>query len=233
MPMKILAIETATEVCTVALRCAHEVLERYEIKPRAHSLLVLPMIDDLLSEAGIAKTALDAIAFGCGPGGFTGVRIAASITQGIAFAMDIPVVPVSTLLGLAQGAYRQFGLRQIIPIIDARMDEIYFTQCTLDQEGIMQPQMNELVIPPHEVHLPHSGQWLGVGSGWDRYHKTLLSPTNPAVTWNPGLLPHAQDIAQIGQSLYEQGKAVTAEEAIPVYVRNKVASKSHERNLDA
>ncbi|VAW74414.1 tRNA threonylcarbamoyladenosine biosynthesis protein TsaB [hydrothermal vent metagenome] len=231
--MKILAIETATEACTVALRYDNEVLERYEIKPRGHSLLVLPMIEELLSEAGLSKSALDVIAFGCGPGAFTGVRIAASITQGIAFAMDIPVVPVSTLLGLAQGAFRQFGVCQIIPIIDARMDEVYLSQCTLGQEGIMQPLMSELVISPNEVDLPNTGSWLGVGSGWDRYHDILLSDSSLTVTWNPGLLPHAQDVAEIGQSLFEQGRAVAAEEAIPVYVRNKVAAKTHERKIDS
>ncbi len=225
--MKILAIETATEACTVALRFNNEVLERYEIKPREHSLLVLPMIDELLSAAGISKKQLDVIAFGCGPGAFTGVRIAASITQGIAFAVDVPVVPVSTLAGLAQGAYRKYGLRQILPVIDARMDEIYFAQYTLNQSGIMQSVSPEIVIAPDRVELPNTGHWLGVGSGWDRYNNVLLRQQSSAVTWNPGRLPHAQDIALIGQVMNEQGLTVCAEEAIPVYVRNQVASKPH------
>lgn len=225
--MKILAIETATEACTVALRFNNEVLERYEIKPRAHSLLVLPMIEDLLSEAEISRTELDAIAFGCGPGAFTGVRIAASITQGIAFAIDIPVAPVSTLAGLAQGAYRKYGLRQVLPVLDARMDEVYFTQCTLDQSGIMRARSPEIVVAPDQVELPNTGHWLGIGSGWDRYHDVLLRQQSSAVTWNPGRLPHAQDIAFIGQVMVGQGKAVVAEEAVPVYIRDQVASKPH------
>lgn len=225
--MKILAIETATEACSVALRYDNKVIEQFEIEPRGHSLLVLPMIEGLLAQAGISPQQLDAVAFGCGPGAFTGVRIAASVTQGIAFASDIPVVPVSTLVGLAQGAYRKYGLRQILPILDARMDEIYITQCTLDQSGIMKARTTELVMPPDKVELPDTGHWLGIGSGWDRYHNVLLRQQSSAVTWNPGRLPHAQDFAFIGQELVKQGLAVPAEQAIPVYVRNQVASKPH------
>ena len=225
--MKILAIETATEACTVALRYDNEVIERFEVEPRGHSLLVLPMIEELLAEADIGPQQLDAVAFGCGPGAFTGVRIAASVTQGIAFASDIPVVPVSTLVGLAQGAYRKYGLRQILPVLDARMDEIYITQCTLDQSGIMKARSAELVLPPDKVELPNTGHWLGIGSGWDRYHDILLKQQSSSVTWNPGRLPRAQDFAFIGQELLKQGKAVLAEQAIPVYVRDQVATKPH------
>ena len=225
--MNILAIETSTEACTVAIRYNNQVLERFEIEPRAHSLLVLPMIDSLLSEAGISKQQLDLIAFGCGPGAFTGVRIAASVTQGIAFAVDIPVVAVSTLLALAQGAYRRFGLRQILPVLDARMDEVYITECTLGADGIMHAGKSEIVVAPQNVVLPETGHWLGAGSGWDRYYSVLLAQQHSSVTWEQGCLPRAQDTALIGQSMAEQGKLLTPEQAIPVYIRNKVATRPH------
>lgn len=225
--MKILAIETATEACTVALRYDDQVIERFEVKARAHSLLVLPMLESVLAEADIKVSQLDAIAFGCGPGAFTGVRIAASVTQGLAFAADIPVIPVSTLVGLAQGAFRVFGLRQILPVLDARMDEVYITQCTLNQLGIMEADLPERVISPQKVELPNSGHWLGIGTGWDHYSQVLLRQQSSAVTWNPNVLPHAEDYAFVGQVLLEQGKAVSAEQAIPVYVRDQVASKPH------
>jgi len=225
--MKILALDTATDACTVALRCDGEVLERFELQPRMHSRLVLPMIDSLLDEAGIKLNQIDVIGFGCGPGAFTGVRIAASVTQGIAFAADLPVVAVSTLVTLAQGAYRKYGLRQIIPVIDARMDEVYITQCTLGTNGVMESRSPEIVIPPQEVEMPDTGHWFGVGTGWDRYHNVMLSQQNAAITWNPGRLPQAQDIALIAEVKATQKEVVSAEQAIPVYIRDQVAQRPH------
>ena len=113
--MKILAIETATEACSAALLIDGKIIERYQVQPRMHSQLILPMMNELLAEAGVALTALDAIAFGRGPGAFTGVRIAVGVAQGAAFAADLPVVPVSTLAALAQGAVRESGGRRLLP----------------------------------------------------------------------------------------------------------------------
>src|SRR5690606_41346453 len=122
----LLALDTATEACSVALLHEGRVLSRYEVAPRLHAQRLLPMVQEVLDEAGIAIAALDAIAFGRGPGAFTGVRIAIGVVQGLAFALDRPVLPVSNLAVLAQRAHRESGASQVAAAIDARMDEIYW-----------------------------------------------------------------------------------------------------------
>ncbi|MCW8941987.1 MAG: tRNA (adenosine(37)-N6)-threonylcarbamoyltransferase complex dimerization subunit type 1 TsaB, partial [Gammaproteobacteria bacterium] len=134
--MKILAIDTATEACSAALYIESEapdagITSEYQLAPREHSRLILKMIDRLLSQAGIAVAELDAIAFGRGPGSFMGLRIAAGVVQGIAFAHDIPVIPVSTLKTIAQRAYELTGSKNVLAAIDARMDEVYWAKYSL------------------------------------------------------------------------------------------------------
>ena len=123
--MKLLALDTATEACSAAVLADGEVLERYELAPRRHAALILPMIESVLAEAGLEISQLDAIAVGRGPGAFTGVRIAIGIAQGIAFAADLPVALVSTLAALALGTARDTGATRIAAALDARMGEIY------------------------------------------------------------------------------------------------------------
>jgi tRNA threonylcarbamoyladenosine biosynthesis protein TsaB len=122
--MKLLAIDTATEACSAAIYIDGETVQRYRIAPREHSHIILPMIDELLAETGCYLSAMSAIAFGRGPGSFMGVRIAAGVTQGIAFAHDLPVVPVSTLAAIAQTAHVQTQAEKVLAAIDARMNEV-------------------------------------------------------------------------------------------------------------
>ena len=136
--MKLLTLDTSTDACSCALSVDGEIGEQSVIAPRQHTTLILPMIDQLLAEAGLKPTQLDGIAFGRGPGSFTGLRIACGITQGIAFAADIPVVPISCLATLAQGAYLEQGIEKVLASIDARMNEVYFANYFLNQEKIMQ-----------------------------------------------------------------------------------------------
>jgi tRNA threonylcarbamoyladenosine biosynthesis protein TsaB len=226
--MHLLAIETSEVACSAAIWSDGSVMERYREQPRGHSELLLPMIDSLISESGISKLQLDAIAFGRGPGSFTGVRIAAAVTQGISFGLDIPVVPVSSLQALAQGVYRSTTHQQVAAAFDARMHEVYWALCSADADGVMQLQGKEMVCAPGQVSQPQQEGWVGAGSGWDAYAEALSERLSPWLEQQiPHLYCHAQDVAFIAAHALSQGDAsVIAAQALPLYLRNNVAKKS-------
>jgi len=220
--VKLLAIETATDACSAALSIDGELRERFEIAPRAHTELILPMIDELMAEAGITISQMDAMAFGRGPGAFTGVRIAVGVTQGIAFAVDLPVVPVSTLAALAQGTRED----RVLAALDARMDEVYWGAYQRNAAGLMEQVGEECVSPPDEVPCPPGNDWRGAGAGWLAYEARLLACCAGQVTsWDGTGFPHAGDVARLGIAGYEAGQGVNAEQALPVYLRDKVTWK--------
>jgi len=171
--MKLLAIETATEACSAALYLDGEITEQYQYAPRQHAQLLLGMAEALLAEAGLAPAQLDALAFGRGPGAFTGVRIATGVAQGIAYAADLPVVPVSTLATLAQGGFREFGWQQVAAAIDARMNEVYWGAYRVDEKGVMQPVGEERVCAAARVPALEGEGWHGIGSGWAAFAEEL------------------------------------------------------------
>lgn len=224
--MKLLAIETATEACSAALFIDGVISERYAVEPRQHSNLILAMLDELLAEAGLKLRELDAIAFGRGPGSFTGVRIAVSVAQGAAFGADLPVVPVSTLAALAQGYFRRSGERRILPAYDARMGELYWAVCEINAAGLAEIRGDEQVVAAVEVALPPGEDWHGVGSGWAIYGEVLSRRLGDRLAAVDGaLLCHAHDVALLGAAGFEAGQAVVAEQALPVYLRDQVARK--------
>lgn len=227
--MKLLAIETATEACSAALLVGTESRMRYEYAPRRHTELILPMCDSLLHEAGIQASQLDAIAFGRGPGSFTGVRIAAGVAQGIAFAWNLPVVPVSTLAVMAQEAIMQFDVSLILSAIDARMQEVYWGVYQRDDNGLAKSVIDESVIQPQAVFPPVEGRYYGVGSGWKTYREALSQSISVNLTGYDGeLLPKARYLIPLAECAYTMGHAVAAEDALPVYLRNEVV-----KNRDA
>ncbi|TDV62478.1 tRNA (adenosine(37)-N6)-threonylcarbamoyltransferase complex dimerization subunit type 1 TsaB [Pseudomonas sp. LP_7_YM] len=217
----LLALDTATEACSVALLHDGKVLTHYEVIPRLHAQKLLPMIKDLLAEAGIGLSALDAIAFGRGPGAFTGVRIAIGVVQGLAFGLDRPVLPVSNLAVLAQRAFREHGVRQVAAAIDARMDEVYWG-CYREAAGEMGLVGAEAVMPPEQAALAGNacGQWFGAGTGWGYADRIAVNLSGHDAT----LLPHAQDLLTLGTFAWNRGEAVVADDAQPVYLRDKVAT---------
>jgi len=220
--VKLLAIETATDACSAALSIDGELRERFEIAPRAHTELILPMIDELMVEAGIAISQVDAMAFGRGPGAFTGVRIAVGVAQGIAFGADLPVVPVSTLAALAQGA----AADKVLAALDARMDEVYWGAYRRNAAGLMEPVGEECVSSPDTVSCPPGNDWQGAGVGWMAYEAALSGRcAGQVTTWDSTGFPHASDVAMLGIAGYEAGKGVNAEQALPVYLRDKVTWK--------
>jgi len=224
--MKILAIDTATEACSAALYLDGEVRLRYRVEPRRHSELILPMMEELLSEAGIALNALDALAFGRGPGSFTGVRIATGVIQGAAFGADLPVAPVSTLAALAQRHFREQGGRNLLPAYDARMGELYWGCYQVGDEELVHPQSSDLVIHPDKVDRPAGEGWVGIGSGWASYGDTLRDRLGDSLAAVDGeLFCSAWDVALLGAAAFKAGEIVPAEQALPVYLRDKVAKK--------
>lgn len=220
--MKLLAIETATEACSVAVYAEGEIHERFEIAPRRHAELALPWAQQLLADAGIARSQLDAIAVSRGPGAFTGVRLAIAIAQGIALALDRPVVPVSTLAVLALRAPRD--ARKIAAVIDARMGEVYAASFVRQGDGIaaLSP---EIVAVPGDVVLPDTdADWAGVGTGFAAADGLLRQRLQGQLrSVDAQALPHAADLARLAVIAFAHGQAVAAEKAEPAYLRNNVA----------
>ena len=227
-PMNILAIDTATEACSAALLSDGETASRFELAPRRHTELLLPMVDELLAEAGMALSALDAVAFGRGPGSFTGVRIATATAQGIAYSADLPVVPVSTLAAIAQAAMDRRNALAVACAMDARMGEVYWATFRRGADGPAELEGEERVLPPSDVPLLEEGiSWHGAGSGWEAYHEALIERlgATPA-TLDTAALPHAATIARLAAAAFKRGETVSPAEALPVYLRNKV---THQR----
>lgn len=227
MSVKILAIDTSTENCSVALLIDDQCYVRRDIVPRDHTKKVLPWVDEVLKEAQLELNQLDALAFGCGPGSFTGVRIGIGIAQGLAFGADLPMIPVSTLQAMAQGCFRLHGASHVAAAIDARMSEVYWARYTRQESGEWANIDNEMVIAP-DILISSSEQddttWFTAGTGWQTY-QDVLSELPYEMTESDVLYPDAEDIAWLAKSAWLQGKTVTAEEASPVYLRDTVAWK--------
>lgn len=223
--MKILAVETATEACSAAVLVDGQVMERYQQAPREHNRLILPMVEAVLAEAGLAVGQLDALAFGRGPGSFTGVRIAAGVIQGIAFGADLPVVPVSTLAALSLEALDETVVEYAYACIDARMGEVYWGVYRRAGEGV-ELVGEEAVLPAERVAFPEASHGVGIGSGWGTYGEVLAERLGAQMDKVlVGRFPRAGVIARLGAEGFEQGRTVAAEGALPVYLRDNVAKK--------
>ena len=227
--MKLLAVETSTEACSAALFIDGEVTERYELAPKEHTKLILPMIDSLMTDAGLRPQQLDALAFSRGPGSFTGVRIATGVIQGIALGADLPVVPVSTLAAIAQDFFDHNEDDVAFVAMDARMDEIFWGVYRRDGQGYAELIGDEAVTPADAVEFPDL-TGVGIGSGWGVYTQELMTRLAGRVShYEADRLPRAGAIARLGARGFEQGLAVPVEQAMPVYLRDKVAKKESER----
>jgi tRNA threonylcarbamoyladenosine biosynthesis protein TsaB len=220
--VKLLALDTSTDACSAALWLDGAVAERFMLTPRGHADHILAMCESLLAEAGLKLKDLDTLAFGRGPGAFTGVRIATGVVQGLAFGAGLPVVPVSSLAALAHAAPAD----RVLAAMDARMGEVYWGAYRRDAGGIVRLVGEERVCPHQQVPMPEGTGWTGVGSGWDRYSAALLSRLGEAAAgWKPDCYPHAADTAVLGADGYRLGLAVAPELALPVYLRDEVVHK--------
>lgn len=227
--MKLLALDTSTEACSAALYLDGAISQRLRVAPREHASLILPMLEDLLAEAGVSVRQLDALAFGRGPGSFTGVRIGTGVAQGIAFAADLPVVPVSSLAAIAQGMARDHGASAVLSAIDARMSEVYWGVYQAGEDGIMQATQDESVCAPASVPLPEAGTWQAAGTGWDSYGEVMgEAAARRGIELGAiegARLPSSGDIAILAAHAFRQGEYVDAAHALPVYLRDEVAWK--------
>ncbi len=229
--MNLLAFELSTEACSVAVLAGGEVRERHEVAPRKHAEYALPWAEALLAEAGVAKSQLEAVAVGRGPGAFTGVRLGISIAQGIALALDLPAVPVSTLralalraspLGAGDGAH-------VLAAIDARMREVYVARYRLavDADGMLDAILDgdEAVMPPDAVPAPDGdGPWHGVGTGFAALDGALRQRfADRWVAVDAEALPHAADVARLAAAALRRGEGIAPERLEPAYLRNDVA----------
>ncbi len=201
----------------------------YTVEPRMHARKLLPMLDELLAEAGLLPTQIDGVAFARGPGAFTGVRIATAAAQAIALAADIPVMPVSTLAAIAARAMREGGHEKVAVAIDARMNEVYWGAYQQSAEGI-QLLGEERVCPAEQVATLDSS-WVAAGTGWATYGEQLQAVSGAQLVELTDPFPHALDVLAIGTLMYANGNGVSAEHAAPVYLRNNVAKTEAERGV--
>ena len=243
---RVLAIETSAETCSVALEIGGEVRETFEHAPMKHAELILPAVTSLLNEAGIRAADLDAIAFGRGPGSFTSLRIGIGVVQGLAWGADVPVVPVSSLAAVAQGATIQAGasfaergpghsLRefrdddpsvtasiQIVVAMDARMGEVFHGTFAVGEDGIVLAAGDELVSAPSAVAV--EGEWIAAGNGFERYEE-LAVLAQSAEACLPDGWPRASAVLRLATKWLGDNDPLPAHLAQPVYIRNDVAKK--------
>ena len=231
--MNILAIETATDACSCALKSGGGVVLRHVVEPRRHTELLLPMVDAVLEEAGIGLDALDAIAFGRGPGSFTGLRIACAVAQGLGFGAGCALIGVSTLQVVAAGMHRARGARRVLVALDARMGEVYWGG--FEWNGVaMEAVFEETVGPPHAVRVPNHGRWAGAGPGWSAWRAELERRAAGRLEDGPQMLdatrlPEAADMLELASAALDAGGGVAPEDAAPVYLRSNVARASPRR----
>lgn len=229
--MKILALDTTSGACSVALYCDGQIHEEFVRAERDHTRRLLPMIDRVLSAGGLSLSELDALAVSRGPGSFTGLRIAISCTQGLAFAADKPVVPVSSLAALAAGARRahpEWDEAPIAAMLDARMQQVYWGVYAGAEPN--RPLLPEAVQNPEQVveTLQASGlpqPIYGAGPGW-HYAPLVGAPVKGKDLETP---IHARDIAELALPLWQSGRIVAAEELEPMYLRNEVTWQKRQK----
>lgn len=226
----ILALDSSSEYCSVALCIDGLIHSKHELAPRKHAQLLLPMITELVASHGLALSDLDAIAFGRGPGSFTGLRIAAGITQGLAFGLSCPVIPVSNLQALALQAYQREDAERVLVAVDARMDEVYWSECTIsliDAEPVVETISGEHVGKPESLELlePESQGMLGIGTGFSFIGRMPDALTAHLSSIDAESQPRAEEIAMIANQHFKQGNTCLAEQAAPVYIRDEIAWK--------
>ncbi|MFP3014358.1 MAG: tRNA (adenosine(37)-N6)-threonylcarbamoyltransferase complex dimerization subunit type 1 TsaB [Arsenophonus sp.] len=226
MSTYILAIDSATEACSVALLRDGKTFTKFTVSNKEHARKILPMVNQCLIDAHLKLKNINVLAFCRGPGSFVGVRIAIGIAQGLAFGANIPMIGVSSLLTMAQGAFRKLGVEKVLVAINAKMGEIYSACYELKLDGCWDGEETESLIKPEEFLKKInklSGRWAIVGTGWSDY--PILKMTNLNLLETGIFLSNAQDMLFLALKKCEKGKLISAEEAFPIYLYNEVSWK--------
>ncbi|GAB3004682.1 tRNA (adenosine(37)-N6)-threonylcarbamoyltransferase complex dimerization subunit type 1 TsaB [Psychrosphaera aestuarii] len=223
--MKLLALDAATEACSVAIKLDERIFSYFEVCPQQHSQKLLPGVETLLKESKLSLEQFDGILYGCGPGSFTGVRIGVSITQGLAFGADLPVLGVSNLALMAQQAIEEHGAEQVIAAIDARMSEVYFAIYN-NIDGVAVATLADMVCKPESIDLSDfklSDNAIAVGTGWGTYQEILSSKVKCEIS--NITLPDVKFGFTLVEDKFKNGEGLPAELAQPNYVRDEVTWK--------
>jgi len=224
--MNLLAIETSSSVGSVALQCGAGIEQREIAHPREQTARVLPLVDELLQVYGIGLERLDGIVFGRGPGSFTGLRVAASVAQGLATAVNLPVLAVSSLQAIAQHAHRIDGATRVLVCVDARMGEVYSGLFEL-RDDVMQPLSEEQIGDPENLSAAGPDEWILAGSGVSAHPESLRGLAAAATRVLPDIAPAAVDLLPQALIDLEAGRALAPEAALPVYLRGESAWRSN------
>ncbi len=225
--LKILAIETSSELASCALLVGDHVIERSTSGVRTHSQAILPMVQELLGEAGVPLAECDAIAFGAGPGSFTGVRTACGVAQGLAFGAKLPVLPMVTLEAMAESCRARTGAVDVLTVLDARMNEVYWAQYRYE-DGVWSAVVAPVLGAPETVAPVACEGLAACGNGFAAYPEAFEGKDFAAGALGD-ILPHAREMAVLGAPAFAAGQALAPAEAQPLYLRNKVAYTSAER----
>jgi len=225
----ILALDTSTDFCSIALWQDGILCDRHEHKPRQHTRELLPMVDDILKRAQMTLRDIDAIAFGAGPGSFTGLRICLGFAQGLAYSVDVPLIPVSTLKAMALRAIKEHGAGDITVIQDARMNELYVGRyqgstasdlVAIEADALSKPE--DFSVDSHALIL---------GTGFNLLDETARDSLNSG--YRGEIEPRAIEIAELALLDFKQNNVVPAHLAEPVYLRNEVSWKKRVKKSDA
>lgn len=224
MTQHILAIDTTAELCSAAIASGDKIYARTLVAPKLQAQKMLSLVEGLLLETGLTLNQLDAIAFGAGPGSFTGLRVACGIAQGLAFGADIPVIPISSLRTLAWMAHQQNNADYVMAALDARQHEIYWGLYKYDTKHLMKLQGEEVVVVPAQAPLPKKVEiWVGAGSGWKAYRDELVNHTqDQQYAVYEELSPEAEALVQLACCDFNHKAGFPAHMAVPEYIRNKV-----------
>jgi tRNA threonylcarbamoyladenosine biosynthesis protein TsaB len=220
--MMLLAVDTSSNACSVALQTPHGITERHVVEPRAHTKILIPMITELLSEGAVALSDLDAIVLGNGPGSFIGMRIGASVVQGLCFGAALPVVPVSSLAAIAAEAFAEHDCNRLVVAQDARMNEVYMGRFERGDAALPVPLEAERIVAVGE--LSTGGEDMAAaGAAWDRYPELRSANSRNIGSFLEICVPRARYLLALGAASFDAGRTVAAEEVSPAYLRQKIA----------
>lgn len=221
--MRLLAIDTSSVACSAAVLDGDAIDAQFRIEPREHTRILLPMIRRLLDERGLETKDLDAVVLGNGPGSFIGMRIAASVAQGICFGSGLPLVPVSSLLAVAAEVMECEGADKVAVAQDARMNEVYFAAYVADASGLPEAIRAEAIVPAGRRGLLPAAAWTAAGGGWQQYPQLRVACADAIRTFSAVVHPKARYLLKTGARLLRAGSAIDAGRLEPAYLRNKVA----------